>query len=125
MTVNVKMDSTTHTLLEDSDFKTKLLNLAYPIGTVYSASFSDITPSRTCPIQSNLGGTWVLTDYSVVMIGNGGLYLNCDGGASIGNTFKASSDSAGGNARFVNKVRYFNTPSSSFLGQISTWVRTA
>ena len=125
MTVNVKMDSTTHTLLEDSDFKTKLLNLAYPIGTMYSACFDDISLSRICPIQSNLGGTWVLTDYSVAMIANGGLYLNCDGGASVGHTFKASSDSTGGNARFVNKVRYFNTSSGSFLGQISTWVRTA
>ena len=124
MTVNVKMDSTTHTLLEDSDFKTKMLDLIYPVGSVYQSLTSTYDGAEVCPL-AKYGGAWYVVDIAWMCTDSSKAYaLNATGGARDTAPIALSTDSVGHNARFVPRA-YVYYSSSNELGYIATWVRIA
>ena len=124
MTVNVKMDSTTHALLEDSDFKTKMLDLIYPVGSVYQSLTSTYDGAEVCPL-AKYGGKWALVDIAWYCTDSSKRYaINAYGGATDSAYIRLSTDGVGHNARFVLKP-YVYYSASNKLGYIATWVRTA
>ncbi len=120
MSVNMKANGTTHTLLEKSD----IFNMLYPVKSVYQAITSTYDGAEVCPL-AKYGGTWQLVDIAWMCTDSSKAYaINAYGGSSDGAYIRLSIDSVGHNARFVPRA-YTYYSSSTKQGYIATWVRTA
>ena len=120
--------------------KSALLNLIYPIGSVYFSRSTGPADKATCPIKSTLGGTWQLIEVSMHTNYNTGFAIDISGGIFQNSQNAQLYQCNGGRAqRFIPGLWNFGsarpttpdnnvwdpTRSSGGQGWLCIWVRTA
>lgn len=120
--------------------KSALLNLIYPIGSVYFSRSTGPANKATCPIKSILGGTWQLIEVSMHTNYNTGFAIDISGGIFQNSQNAQLYQCNGGRAqRFIPGLWNFGsarpttpdnnvwdpTRSSGGQGWLCIWVRTA
>lgn len=119
--------------------KSALLNLIYPIGSVYFSRSTGPVVKETCPIKSVLGGTWQLVEVSIHTMYSSYFAIDVTGGKFQNSQNVQIYQSNGGKAqRFVHGLWNINsynpnttnaqydpikTPGGQ--GWLCIWVRTA
>lgn len=119
--------------------KSDLLNLIYPIGSVYFSRSKGPVVNETCPIKSVLGGTWQLVEVSIHPMYSSNFAVDVSGGKFQNSQNVQIYQSNGGKAqRFVHglwNINSYNTNTTNAQydpikttggrGWLCIWVRTA
>lgn len=119
--------------------KSALLDLIYPIGSVYFSRVLDSVVNATCPVKSVLGGTWQLVEVSMHLMYYSDFALDVSGGKFQNSQNIQLYQSNGGAAqRWVHGLWNFgsynpNTTGAQYdppkspggQGWLCIWVRTA
>lgn len=119
--------------------KSDLLNLIYPVGSVYFSRSTGPVISETCPIKSILGGTWQLVEVSMHPMYSSNFAVDVNGGKFQNSQNIQIYQSNGGKAqRFVHglwDINSFNANTTNTQydpiktkggrGWLCIWVRTA
>lgn len=121
--------------------KSALLNLIYPIGSVYFSRVLGSVVNATCPIKSVLGGTWQLVEVSIHSMNHSNFAIDVSGGKFQNSQNIQLYQSNGGQAqRWVHglwNLGSYNTNASGSSpiydppkspggqGWLCIWVRTA
>lgn len=120
--------------------KSALLNILYPVGSIYLSRSTGPVSNATCPIKSTLGGTWQLIEVTMHTVYNTGFTIDVSGGIFQNSRNIQLYQCNGGRAqRFIHGLWNFgsarpNTPdnnvwdpikSSGGRGWLCIWLRTA
>lgn len=120
--------------------KSDLLNILYPVGSIYLSRSTGPMANATCPIKSTLGGTWQLIEVSMHTAYNSGFTIDVSGGIFQNSQNIQLYQCNGGRAqRFIHGLWNFGsarptTPdnnvwdpikSSGGRGWLCIWLRTA
>lgn len=120
--------------------KSDLLNILYPVGSIYLSRSTGPMANATCPIKSTLGGTWQLIEVSMHTAYNSGFTIDVSGGIFQNSRNIQLYQCNGGRAqRFIHGLWNFGsarstTPdnnvwdplkSSGGRGWLCIWLRTA
>lgn len=120
--------------------KSDLLNILYPVGSIYLSRSTGPMANATCPIKSTLGGTWQLIEVSMHTAYNSGFTIDVSGGTFQNNKNIQLYQCNGSRAqRFIHGLWNFGsarstTPdanvwdplkSSGGRGWLCIWLRTA
>lgn len=119
--------------------KSDLLNLIYPIGSVYFSRSKGPVIKETCPIKSVLGGTWQLVEVSIHPMYSSNFAVDVSGGKFQNSQNIQIYQSNGGKAqRFVHglwdinsynpnttNAQYDPIKTTGGRGWLCIWVRTA
>ena len=126
MTVNVKMDSTTHTLLEDSDFFDKMYDYLFPIGSIRIISTNRLSTEKD-PILAKEGTTWYRGIAQIKSRKNSNWVLDIAGGSiSDGaNVDIYSNNRSYAQQWYIDLIRDGYTSSTAEIGGFDIFVRVA
>lgn len=120
--------------------KSDLLNILYPVGSIYLSRSTGPADKATCPIKSTLGGTWQLIEVSMHTKYNTGFAIDINGGIFQNSQNAQLYQCNGGRAqRFIPGLWNFGsarpttpdnnvwdpTKSSGGRGWLCIWLRTA